>query len=240
MMTSMIIFELQDIYVNYGKIEAVKGVSLSLEEGKIIALLGPNGAGKSSILKTIIGLEKITSGGIYFDGKDVSGKMTPEMVRMGVAMSPEGRKIFPEMSTMKNLMTGAYLQKNKTDIRRQLEEVFEHFPILKARRQQLAGKLSGGEQQMLAIGRALMARPKVLLLDEPSLGLAPLVIAELGTIIKNISERGVSIILAEQNALWALKLARYGFVLETGKIVTHGSYEELAGNKQIKEAYLAG
>jgi branched-chain amino acid transport system ATP-binding protein len=234
------ILELQDLFVNYGKIEAVRGVDLSLEEGKIIALMGANGAGKSSILKAIIGLKRTSRGEIIFAGENVNEKSTPEMVRMGVAMCPEGRKIFPRMSVMKNLMCGAYLRKSKEEINRQVEEVFDHFPILDERRRQMGGQLSGGEQQMLAIGRALMAGPRLLLLDEPSLGLAPLLIQEVGSIIKGILERGVSIVLAEQNALWALRLAGYGFVLENGKIVAYGTYEELVGDKRIKEAYLGG
>jgi branched-chain amino acid transport system ATP-binding protein len=162
------------------------------------------------------------------------------MVRMGVALCPEGRRIFPEMTVMKNLIVGAYLRKDEAEIKRQLEEIYEHFPILGERRYQRGGSLSGGEQQMLAIGRALMAGPKLLLLDEPSLGLAPLMVQEVGTIIKNILERGMSIILAEQNALWSLELSQYGFIMETGKIVMQGSYEELVKNNYIMEAYLGG
>jgi branched-chain amino acid transport system ATP-binding protein len=162
------------------------------------------------------------------------------MVRMGVALCPEGRRIFPEMTVMKNLIVGAYLRKDEAEIKRQLEEIYEHFPILGERRYQRGGSLSGGEQQMLAIGRALMAGPKLLLLDEPSLGLAPMMVQEVGTIIKNILERGMSIILAEQNALWALGLSQYGFIMETGKIVMQGSYEELVKNNYIMEAYLGG
>jgi branched-chain amino acid transport system ATP-binding protein len=202
--------------------------------------MGSNGAGKSTILKAIIGLKELSKGEILFAGNQVSGKSTPEMVRMGVALCPEGRRIFPEMTVMKNLIVGAYLRKDEAEIKRQLEEIYEHFPILGERRYQRGGSLSGGEQQMLAIGRALMAGPKLLLLDEPSLGLAPLMVQEVGTIIKNILERGMSIILAEQNALWSLELSQYGFIMETGKIVMQGSYEELVKNNYIMEAYLGG
>lgn len=234
------IIELRDIYVNYGKIQAVRGVSFELDDGSIVALMGSNGAGKSTILKAIIGLKELSKGEILFAGNQVSGKSTPEMVRMGVALCPEGRRIFPEMTVMKNLIVGAYLRKDEAEIKRQLEEIYEHFPILGERRYQRGGSLSGGEQQMLAIGRALMAGPKLLLLDEPSLGLAPLMVQEVGTIIKNILERGMSIILAEQNALWSLELSQYGFIMETGKIVMQGSYEELVKNNYIMEAYLGG
>ncbi|MCJ7746325.1 MAG: ABC transporter ATP-binding protein [Desulfobacterales bacterium] len=234
------IIELRDIHVNYGKIQAVRGVSFELDDGSIVALMGSNGAGKSTILKAIIGLKELSKGEILFAGNQVSGKSTPEMVRMGVALCPEGRRIFPEMTVMKNLIVGAYLRKDEAEIKRQLEEIYEHFPILGERRYQRGGSLSGGEQQMLAIGRALMAGPKLLLLDEPSLGLAPLMVQEVGTIIKNILERGMSIILAEQNALWSLELSQYGFIMETGKIVMQGSYEELVKNNYIMEAYLGG
>jgi branched-chain amino acid transport system ATP-binding protein len=234
------IIELRDIHVNYGKIQAVRGVSFELDDGSIVALMGSNGAGKSTILKAIIGLKELSKGEILFAGNQVSGKSTPEMVRMGVALCPEGRRIFPEMTVMKNLIVGAYLRKDEAEIKRQLEEIYEHFPILGERRYQRGGSLSGGEQQMLAIGRALMAGPKLLLLDEPSLGLAPLMVQEVDTIIKNILGRGMSIILAEQNALWSLELSQYGFIMETGKIVMQGSYEELVKNNYIMEAYLGG
>ena len=234
------IIELRDIHVNYGKIQAVRGVSFGLEDGRIVALMGSNGAGKSTILKSIIGLKDISKGEILFAEKQVSGKSTPEMVRMGVALCPEGRRIFPEMTVVKNLTVGAYLRKDEAEIKRQLDEIYEHFPILSERRHQRGGSLSGGEQQMLAIGRALMAGPKLLLLDEPSLGLAPLMVQEVGTIIKNILKRGMSIILAEQNALWSLELSQYGFVMETGKIVMQGSYEDLTKDNYIMEAYLGG
>jgi len=234
------IVELRDVYINYLKIEAVRGVSLAVEQENIIALMGANGAGKSTILKAIIGLEGVGGGEIFFDGENVTGKKAHEMVKSGVALCPEGRRIFTEMSVVKNLITGAYLRKDKKKVRRQLAEIYEYFPILGKRRSQLGGKLSGGEQQMLAIGRALMADPKLLLLDEPSLGLAPILVQEVGTIVKNILGRGVSIILAEQNALWALELTGYGFVLENGKITVDGTYEKLVGNDYIRDAYLGG
>jgi len=234
------IVELRDVYINYHKVEAVRGVSLAVEQESIIALMGANGAGKSTILKAIIGLKGVDGGEIFFDGENVTGKKTNEMVKSGVALCPEGRRIFTEMSVVKNLITGAYLRKDKEEIRRQLTEIYEYFPILGKRRNQLGGKLSGGEQQMLAIGRALMADPKLLLLDEPSLGLAPILVQEVGTIVKNILGRGVSIILAEQNALWALELTGYGLVLENGKITVDGTYEKLIDNDHIREAYLGG
>jgi len=234
------IVELRDVYINYLKVEAVQGVSLAVEQENIIALMGANGAGKSTILKAIIGLKGVGRGEIFFDGENVTGKKAHEMVKGGVALCPEGRRIFTEMSVVKNLITGAYLRKDKKKVRRQLAEIYEYFPILGKRRSQLGGKLSGGEQQMLAIGRALMADPKLLLLDEPSLGLAPILVQEVGTIVKNILGRGVSIILAEQNALWALELTGYGFVLENGKITVDGTYEKLVGNDYIRDAYLGG
>ena len=229
-----------DIETYYGNIYALKGISLEVDRGNIVAVLGANGAGKSTILKTIIGIKELSKGEILFTGKSVSGKSTPDMVHMGVALCPEGRRIFPEMSVMKNLIAGAYLRRDKKEINRQLEEIFEYFPILSERQLQRGGSLSGGEQQMLAIGRALMAGPKLLLLDEPSLGLAPLLVQEVGTIIRNIMGRGISMILAEQNALWSLEVSQYGFVMENGKIVMQGSYEELVGDKYIMEAYLGG
>ena len=234
------IIELHDIHVSYGKVRAVRGVSFQLDDGSIIALMGSNGAGKSTILKSIIGLKELSGGEILFAGNRVSGKSTPEMVHMGVALCPEGRRIFPEMTVMKNLTVGAYLRRDEAEIKRQREEIYEHFPILGERRHQRGGSLSGGEQQMLAIGRALMAGPKLLLLDEPSLGLAPLMVEQVGTIITNIMKRGMSIILAEQNALWSLALSQFGFVMENGKIVMQGSYEELVKDNYILEAYLGG
>jgi branched-chain amino acid transport system ATP-binding protein len=234
------IIELRDIHVNYGKIQAVRGLSFGLEEGRIIALMGSNGAGKSTILKSIIGLKELSGGEILFEGSRVSGKSTPEMVRLGVALCPEGRRIFPAMTVTKNLTVGAYLRKDEAEIKRQREEIYELFPILGERRHQRGGSLSGGEQQMLAIGRALMAGPKLLLLDEPSLGLAPLMVEQVGTIITSIMKRGMSIILAEQNALWSLALSQFGFVMENGKIVMQGSYEELVKDNYIMEAYLGG
>jgi branched-chain amino acid transport system ATP-binding protein len=234
------IIEVRDLYVNYLKVEAVRGVTLAVEEKNIIALMGANGAGKSTILKAMIGLKPVDGGEIIFEGREVTGKKTHETVRMGVALCPEGRRIFTEMSVMKNLISGAYLRRNKKAIKRQLDEIFHYFPILEKRRNLSGGRLSGGEQQMLAIGRALMADPKLLLLDEPSLGLAPLLVQEVGKIIEEILKRGVSMVLAEQNALWALELTRYGYVLENGKIALEGNYDKLFGNDYIREAYLGG
>lgn len=232
------LLELRDVWVKYGKVEAVRGVNFSLGTGEIIALIGANGAGKSTILKAIMKLEPIAGGKIVFDGEDTAGKQTPDMVRRGVSLCLEGRRIFPRLSVMKNLLAGAYLKKNRTEINRNLAEIFEAFPILRERSVQAGGSLSGGEQQMLAIGRALMAGPRLLMLDEPSLGLAPIVVQEVGSIVKSILERGVSIILAEQNALWALEVAGRGCVLQNGKIVFQGSYGELTKNDYIRGAYL--
>jgi branched-chain amino acid transport system ATP-binding protein len=232
------LLELRDTWVKYGKVEAVRGINFSLETGEIIALIGANGAGKSTILKAIIRLEPLARGEIIFDGENIAGKQTPDMVRRGVLLCPEGRRIFARLSVMKNLLVGAYLNKDKAEIKRNLEEIFQAFPILRERSAQAGGSLSGGEQQMLAIGRALMARPRLLMLDEPSLGLAPIVVQEVGLIVKSIFKRGVSIILAEQNALWALEVAEQGCVVENGKIVFRGTYDELTKNDLIREAYL--
>jgi branched-chain amino acid transport system ATP-binding protein len=234
------LLELRDVWVRYGKVDAVRGVNFSIGTGEIVALIGANGAGKSTFLKAVIGLEPLSGGNVFFDGEDTAGKQTPDMVRIGIALCPEGRRIFPRLSVIKNLLMGAYLQKDKAEINRSLGEVFEAFPILRDRKSQSGGSLSGGQQQMLAIGRALMAKPKLLMLDEPSLGLAPLVVQEVGSIVNSILERGVTIILAEQNAHWALEVAKIGYVLENGKIVVQGTYDELTKNDHIREAYLGG
>jgi branched-chain amino acid transport system ATP-binding protein len=229
--------ELKDITVHYGMAEAVRGVSLALAEGEIITLVGANGAGKSTILKTISGTKKLTAGEIWFWGKRID-KLSPEkIVARGIAHVPERRRIFPYMSVADNLKAGAYLRK-ESEIGPDLENVFHHFSVLKQRLGQMAGTLSGGEQQMLAMARGLMAKPSLMLLDEPSLGLAPIMVAEIGSIVTEINKQGVGIILVEQNAVMAFRLAKKAYVLETGSIVLEGDTVELLNDQRVKEGYL--
>jgi branched-chain amino acid transport system ATP-binding protein len=234
------LLEIDNLFVHYDKAEAIRDVSLKVEEGSITTLIGANGAGKSTILRAISGLKKVTSGEIWFRDKRVDGIAPHKIVGMGVAHVPEGRRVFGLMTVAHNLRVGAYLQKDKKKVNQDLESVFHHFPRLKERTSQLAKTLSGGEQQMLAMGRALMAGPKILLLDEPSLGLAPLMVKEIAKIIKDIKDSGLSVILVEQNASLALKLADKGCVLETGRVALEGKADELINNDYIKKAYLAG
>jgi branched-chain amino acid transport system ATP-binding protein len=233
-------FRVQNLRVFYERVEALKGISIDVESGAIAALIGANGAGKSTTLRAISGLVGVSSGEIYFQGKKIDGLSPQEIVRAGIAHVPEGRRVFPYMSVKENLMLGAFRRKDKEGIRGDLEGVFEHFPILKERRSQSAGSLSGGEQQMLAIGRAMMSKPQLLLLDEPSLGLAPLMVKEVGRIIVDINQRKVGIILVEQNAQMALRLAKKGYVLETGSIALQGEASELIDNEHVRKAYLGG
>lgn len=230
--------EVKDLVVHYGGVAAVKGVSFRVPEGTVVSLIGANGAGKSTILRTISGLKGPTSGDILFRGQPIHGRMPHDLVRFGIAHVPEGRRLFPKMTVRENLLMGAYLQGQKLALEETLATVFEHFPRLRERLTQRAGSLSGGEQQMLAIGRALMARPTLLLLDEPSLGLSPLMTAEIGRIIREINQRRVSIVLVEQNARLALTLGHYGYVLETGEIVLEGETAALLADERIKRAYL--
>jgi branched-chain amino acid transport system ATP-binding protein len=225
-----------DVY--YGKVAAVRNVSFDIQEGKIVTLIGANGAGKSTILKTISGLERAVSGEIVFEGTRIERLLTQDIVRLGIGHVPEGRRLFPGMTVMENLSMGAYLRTQAQEINRDLDRVFQYFPVLKNRRTQRAGNLSGGEQQMLAIGRALMSSPKLLLLDEPSIGLSPLMSQTIATIISTINQEGVSILLVEQNAKLALKIANDGYVLETGKIVLQGEAKELLQDEAVKKAYL--
>jgi branched-chain amino acid transport system ATP-binding protein len=211
-----------------------------MESGAIVTLIGANGAGKSTILRAISGLIGVASGGIFFEEKKIDGLSPQEIVRAGIAHVPEGRRVFPYMTVRENLMLGAFRRKDRKGIQADLEEVFEHFPILRERRSQAAGSLSGGEQQMLAIGRALMSDPRLLLLDEPSLGLGPLMVKEVGRIILDINQRKVGIILVEQNARMALRLAHVGYVLETGSITLQGKTSELIDNEHVRKAYLGG
>jgi branched-chain amino acid transport system ATP-binding protein len=236
----MNLLELVDVKVSYGQTQALKTVNLSLREGSIIALIGPNAAGKTTTLKAIIGLTPLASGEIRFLGRRIDRLDTSEIIRQGIALSPEGRRLFPDLTVLENLRLGAYLRKNKAEIREDMESVYRYFPVLSERTKQIAGSLSGGEQQMLAIGRALMAKPKCLLLDEPSLGVAPLVVKGIGEIIKRINADGVSIILVEQNARMALRLVEYAYVLESGQIALEGPAGDLLHNDYVRRAYLGG
>jgi branched-chain amino acid transport system ATP-binding protein len=230
--------EVKDLRVHYGTVEAVKGVSFRISEGTIVSLIGANGAGKTTSLRALTGLVKPSSGELRFENSSLTGLAPHQIVGLGIAHVPEGRRLFPKMTVIENLRMGAYLRTNRTDITSTLGMVYEHFPILRERGRQLAGSLSGGEQQMLAIARALMSRPKLLLLDEPSMGLSPIMTAEIGKIIQQINALNVSIILVEQNAMLALRLAQYGYVLETGSLVMQGDAQELLRDEGVKKAYL--
>ena len=234
------LLEVSDLRVHYDKVEAVKGVSLGVDEGSISTLIGANGAGKTTILKAISGLLKPSAGEIRFAGQRIDNRPAHKIVGMGIAHVPEGRRLFGLMTVKHNLRLGAYLQQDKHEREQSFEQVYRHFPVLKERQNQLAKTLSGGQQQMVAMGRALMARPKVLLMDEPSLGLAPVMVAEIAKIIEGLKEAGLSVILVEQNASLALKLADKGYVLETGTIALEGPSQDLVGNAYVKKAYLGG
>ena len=229
--------EIQDLNVSYGGIQALKGISLQVDQGQIVTLIGANGAGKSTTLRAISGLEKANSGKIIYNGQDITGKPTRHMVEQGLIMVPEGRRIFPDMTVLENLKIGAYLRRDK-DIAKDIDHMYELFPRLRERAWQMAGTLSGGEQQMLAVGRALMSHPKLLMMDEPSLGLAPLVVKDIFSIIKQIRDSGVTVLLIEQNANAALKIADRGYVLETGNIALEGTGQELLTNEAVRAAYL--
>jgi branched-chain amino acid transport system ATP-binding protein len=230
------ILEIRDLQVHYGGIEAVKGISLDVPEGEIVTLIGANGAGKSSTLRSIAGLVKPSAGSISFLGEDITAKDTNLIVSKGITLVPEGRRIFPDMTVLENLKIGAYLRND--DLSEDLNWVFDLFPRLKERSWQAGGTLSGGEQQMLAVGRALMSRPKLIMMDEPSLGLAPIIVKGIFDIIKEINKQGVTILLVEQNANMALKTADLGYVLETGRLTLSGSGQELLTNESVKKAYL--
>lgn len=231
---------INDINVFYGAIHAIKGVSLEVNEGEIVTLIGANGAGKSTILRTISGLLKPKSGSIQFEGQEIAGMPAHEIVKTGISQVPEGRRIFAEMTVLENLELGAFTRKDKDGIKADMELVFNRFPRLKERIGQLAGTLSGGEQQMLAMGRALMSRPRLLLLDEPSMGLAPLLIKEIFAIIQDINKTGTTVLLVEQNANMALSIAHRAYVLETGRITLSGDAKELAASDEVRKAYLGG
>ena len=236
------LLEVRDLHVKYGAVEALKGVSIDVDEGEIVTLIGANGAGKTTMLKTISGLRPIASGSISFDGRDIGGVPAHRLVEMGLCQAPEGRGIFPGMTVLENLEMGAYARRDraKAALAPDLERVFELFPRLRERRRQSGGTLSGGEQQMLAIGRALMARPKLLLLDEPSMGLAPMLVAQIFRIIGDINEQGTTILLVEQNAAQALQRAGRAYVLETGRMVRSADARALLDDESVKAAYLGG
>jgi branched-chain amino acid transport system ATP-binding protein len=234
------LLEVKNIRVHYDKVEAVKGISLSADKAMISTLIGANGAGKTTTLRAISGLKKLSAGEIWFDGKRIDGIPAHKIVELGIAHVPEGRRLFGLMTVRHNLATGAFLQKDRRSVAKMMEEVFEHFPVLKERQTQLAKTLSGGEQQMLAMGRALMARPKVILMDEPSMGLSPIMVQEIAKIIKSFKDMGFSVLLIEQNAVLALDLADIGYVLETGTIALQGESKKLAADEHVKKAYLGG
>lgn len=229
---------IKDCHIRYGHIHAVKGVSFEVNEGEIVTLIGANGAGKSTILNTIAGLYHPSEGSIEFRGEDISKTPPAKIVRKGISLTPEGRRIFPGLSVFENLLMGSFIRKDRDAIGNELEIVYHHFPILKERLNQAAGTLSGGEQQMLSIGRSLMSRPKILMLDEPSLGLAPLLVEQIFKIISDIHREGTTILIVEQKAYLALELAQRGYVIETGNIILEGSTEELLRNEYVKNAYL--
>ena len=234
------LLEIRDASVHYHKVAALKGVSMGVPEGGIVTIIGANGAGKSTTLRAVSGLERISGGEIRFAGERIDGLAPEKIVARGIAQVPEGRRVFPDLSVLENLNTGAFLRRDKPAVARDLERVFDHFPRLRERRPQWAKTLSGGEQQMLAIGRALMAAPKLLLLDEPSMGLAPVMVDEIAEIILAIAKGGVPVVLVEQNAELALRLANYAYVLETGAIALEGPSADLHENDHVRRAYLGG
>lgn len=234
----MALLEIKDLEVNYGVIKAIKGVSFDVNEGEIIALIGANGAGKTTILHTITGLIQAKKGSIVFDGKELTKTPPHKIVSMGMAHVPEGRRIFQQLSVLENLKLGAYTRKDKSEIASTLKMVYERFPRLEERKNQVAGTLSGGEQQMLAMGRALMSKPRIILMDEPSMGLSPLLVSEIFDIIKVINESGTTVLLVEQNAKKALSIADRAYVLETGKITLSGDAKDLINDESVRKAYL--
>lgn len=234
----MAMLEVKDLEVYYGVIQALKGISFEVNEGEVIALIGANGAGKTTILHTITGLIESKAGSVQFEGKDITKMPGHKIVTLGMAHVPEGRRVFADLSVYENLKLGAYTRTDKAEIAESLEMVYKRFPRLKERKNQLAGTLSGGEQQMLAMGRALMSKPKIILMDEPSMGLSPLFVNEIFDIIREVSEAGTTVLLVEQNAKKALSIADRAYVLETGKIVLSGDAKELMNDESVKKAYL--
>jgi branched-chain amino acid transport system ATP-binding protein len=234
------LLEIDDVHVHYHKVAALKGIDMEVPDDGIVTIIGANGAGKSTTLRAISGLVGISKGAIVFAGKRIDGLAPEKIVALGIAHVPEGRRVFPGLTVEENLRTGAFLRSDTAEIEKDLDEVFLHFPRLKERRKQWARSLSGGEQQMLAIGRALMSRPKMLVLDEPSMGLSPVMVQEIARIVRDIVHRGVPVVLVEQNAELALRLSRFAYVLETGSIVLQGPAHELHDNAHVRRAYLGG
>ena len=232
------LLEVRDATVHYHKVAALRNVSMDVPDGSVVTIIGANGAGKSTLLRAISGLESLSQGEIRFDGRRIDGTPPEKVVALGVAQVPEGRRVFPDLTVLENLSTGAYLRRDREAVEKDLDGVFEHFPRLKERRRQWAKTLSGGEQQMLAIGRALMSNPRVLLLDEPTIGLSPVLVQEMARIIREIHERGVPVVLVEQNAELALTLADYAYVLEIGSVALHGPAADLHENEHVRRAYL--
>ena len=236
----MNILEINDLRVNYGAIKAVQGLSMSIKAGSIVTLIGANGAGKSSTVRSIAGLNKSVSGEILYKGENILGKQPEEILKKGIALSPEGRRIMPHLTVLENLELGAYIRKDKDGIKRDIEWIFDLFPRLRERSKQLGGTMSGGEQQMLAVGRALMSNPELVMLDEPSLGLAPILVQEIFSIIRKINEMGKTVLLIEQNAFAALSVANYAYILEVGKIILEGEGKTMLKDTRVKAAYLGG
>lgn len=233
------LLKIRDVETYYGPAQALKGISLEVKKGELITILGANGAGKTTLLRTISGLNEPRRGTIEFEGKKIDRMSADDIVKLGISHCPEGRKLFPQLTVFKNLTLGAYVRRGDPQgIKETMEEIFDLFPVLKERQQQLAGTLSGGEQQMLVIGRALMSQPKLLMLDEPSLGIAPILVARIFEVIRDINQRGTTILLVEQNAAIALRIANHGYVLETGEIVLAGEAKRLLSEEKIKQAYL--
>lgn len=230
--------EVRSIYCSYGNIEVIKGISFDIPKGKIVALIGANGAGKTTTLRAVSGLIKVTKGSIKYKGQEISNRPANSIVSMGIAHVPEGRQVFPELSVHDNLLLGGYSVKDKSLVKSRIEEIYSHFPRLCERADQLSGTLSGGEQQMMAIGRALVSNPELLLLDEPSMGLSPKLVGEVFDIIEDIRDRGTTILLVEQNAHMALEIADYAYVLQTGEVVLSGTGSEIAKNEEVRRAYL--
>ncbi|MBN7773999.1 ATP-binding cassette domain-containing protein [Clostridium aminobutyricum] len=230
--------DIRDLSISYGVVPAVKAINLKIKRGQIVSLIGTNGSGKTTTLRAISGLAKVNGGQIIFEGNDLTNSDTYKIVEMGISHVPEGRGVFPNLTVLDNLIIGAFIRNDKEGVKQDLQEVFSFFPHLEKRKNQLAGTLSGGEQQMLAIGRAIMAKPKLLLLDEPSMGLAPIIVKEIFKVIKQVNDKGTTILLVEQNSKMALSIANYGYVLETGKIVAEGNVEDLKRNDLIRTIYL--